>query len=61
MKCPACSSPLTERTAGALTVDICDQGCGGIFFDRFELESVDDANEIELQAQLNWSNIQARK
>ena len=61
MKCPACSSPLTEHTAGALTVDICDHGCGGIFFDRFEVGSVDEASETEGQALLEWSNIEARK
>ena len=55
MKCPACSSTLTERTAGALTVDICDSGCGGIFFDRFELSQVDEATETEGEALLKWA------
>jgi Zn-finger nucleic acid-binding protein len=55
MKCPACSSTLTERTAGALTADICETGCGGIYLDRFELGQVDENTEVEGQALLEWT------
>jgi Zn-finger nucleic acid-binding protein len=55
MKCPACSSTLTERTAGALTADICEAGCGGIYLDRFELGQVDETTEVEGEALLEWS------
>jgi len=40
MKCPACKSPLREKGAGGLTVDVCYGGCGGIWFDATELERV---------------------
>jgi uncharacterized protein len=30
---------------GSLTVDVCQGGCGGIWFDAFELERVDEENE----------------
>ena len=45
MKCPACDHELTESQVGALTVDICQGGCGGIWFDAFELKKVDEAHE----------------
>jgi len=61
MKCPACSSPLSERTTGALTVDICEGGCGGIYLDRFELNNVDEAAEAEGQALLEWAGQEPQK
>jgi Zn-finger nucleic acid-binding protein len=45
MKCPACDKSLAEKTIESITVDICDGGCGGIWFDNFELEKVDTATE----------------
>ena len=56
MKCPACASTLSERTAGSLTIDVCETGCGGIFFDRFEIQQVDEASEEEGVALLEWSS-----
>jgi hypothetical protein len=32
-------------TAGRITVDACEGGCGGIWFDRYELMRVDEADE----------------
>jgi len=45
MTCPACAHGLSTRTVAGLTVDVCDGGCGGIWFDRFELRKVDEAAE----------------
>jgi len=45
MKCPACRNKLTQKTVGDITVDVCADGCGGIWFDRFELDKVDEAHE----------------
>jgi len=47
MKCPACSRELVELRLGGLTVDVCRGGCGGIWFDAFELQQVDDKHEVE--------------
>lgn len=47
MNCPACDRMLTEVTVGRLTVDVCQGGCGGIWFDNFELKKVDDPQEFE--------------
>jgi uncharacterized protein len=45
MVCPACSRELRAARTAALVVDICDGGCGGIWFDGGELRRVDEAHE----------------
>jgi Zn-finger nucleic acid-binding protein len=45
MKCPACFNELSQFQVGKLVVDICQGGCGGIWFDAFELQQVDDEHE----------------
>jgi uncharacterized protein len=45
MNCPACGHLLSSRTVGDVTVDVCDGGCGGIWFDHFELRKLDEPTE----------------
>ncbi len=45
MNCPACSKQLVEYKAGSLMIDICRDGCAGIWFDKDELEAVDEGKE----------------
>jgi len=45
MNCPACDSTLTELRAGQILVDACHAGCGGVWFDNFELQKVDERHE----------------
>ena len=45
MNCPACGNELVQITVGDITVDACRNGCGGLWFDRFELEKVDESHE----------------
>ncbi len=45
MKCPACFNSLSSTTIGKLTVEVCRGGCGGIWFDAFELQQVDEPQE----------------
>jgi len=45
MQCPACGNALTEQTVADVTVDVCDGGCGGIWFDNHELGKLDDRDE----------------
>jgi hypothetical protein len=40
MHCPACLRPLRRFKAGTVTLDGCDGGCGGIWFDHRELARV---------------------
>lgn len=47
IKCPACGREMEKvfiPTEG-INLDICTQGCGGIFFDNRELEKFDEKNE----------------
>ena|SRR5579859_4528294 len=46
MKCPACFNELTQTQVGSLAVDVCQGGCGGIWFDAFELQRVDEEEEL---------------
>jgi uncharacterized protein len=58
MKCPACKGPLHRKTAGGMILDVCYGGCGGIWFDKDELEHMDPRASISLPAL--WRNPQTR-
>ncbi len=45
MNCPACQHKLDERTVDGVTVDVCDGGCGGIWFDNYEIKKFDEPHE----------------
>jgi uncharacterized protein len=45
MNCPACHRELRPRIVGDVTVDVCSDGCGGIWFDQGELRKFDEPNE----------------
>jgi len=45
MKCPACENEMAEITVSDITFDACEEGGGGIWFDRFELDKVDEPHE----------------
>ena len=45
MKCPACGSEMIERDFGGVMVDVCGDGCGGLWFDWAELLKLDETNE----------------
>lgn len=47
MHCPACSRTLRELEIAGFTVDVCDGGCGGIWFDQFEVARFDEPHESE--------------
>jgi uncharacterized protein len=47
MRCPACSRTLTAVTISSVTVDVCREGCAGVWFDQGELGSLDAATEDE--------------
>ena len=53
MKCPACFNQLTETQVGSVAVDVCQGGCGGIWFDAFELQKVDGQDETAGEPLLN--------
>lgn len=45
MKCPACFNELSELHVSNFRVDVCQGRCGGIWFDAFELQRVDEEKE----------------
>jgi uncharacterized protein len=45
MECPACGRQLKEMEVGEIVVDVCENGCGGIWFDNYELRKVDEKHE----------------
>lgn len=45
MHCPACSHTLTSLELSGVTVDVCEGGCGGIWFDKHELSAFDEPAE----------------
>lgn len=46
MICPACGNRLREIAVSGVTVDACDQGCGGLWFDHLELVKFDEPSEV---------------
>jgi Zn-finger nucleic acid-binding protein len=53
MECPACDRQLKEMGAGDIVVDVCENGCGGIWFDNYELQKVDEKHESAGEALLD--------
>lgn len=45
MNCPACGNVLQAITVSDIAVDVCEGGCGGIWFDNFELKKFDEPHE----------------
>ena len=53
MKCPACSNSLQQITIKEVTVNVCKDGCGGIWFDNFEIKKFDEPHESAGQSLLD--------
>jgi len=54
MKCPACANTLVATKVGEITVDVCKNGCGGLWFDNYELKRVDERHEVAGEALLQF-------
>jgi Zn-finger nucleic acid-binding protein len=46
MNCPACNQTLAPAQVGGITVDVCQNGCGGLWFDVFELNKIHAATQF---------------
>ena len=53
MKCPACQNLLQQQPVDGVTVDVCRGGCGGIWFDNYELKKFDEPHEAAGQELLD--------
>ncbi len=56
MKCPACGNDLHEVKVSDVVVDICRDGCGGIWFDNFELLKFDEPHEADGEELVEFVN-----
>ena len=45
MICPVCSTAMVSKDFGGITVDVCADGCKGLWFDWAELIKVDEKHE----------------
>jgi uncharacterized protein len=59
MKCPTCQGSLHRQRAGGILLNICDRGCGGIWFAKSELERMDPRASISLHPAA-WCNPNAK-
>jgi len=60
MDCPVCQTKMIEEDFGGVMVDVCKNGCNGIWFDWVELEKLDENHEgfgSALEAALNSSRV----
>ena len=61
MDCPACHRTLRSMNAGGVNVDVCSDGCGGIWFDQYEFKKFDEPNEVAGAALLDvWRDPDVR-
>lgn len=52
MNCPTCSKSLVSKDVAGITLDVCQNGCGGIWFDQFEFKKFDEKKEPDAEATL---------
>lgn len=53
MNCLDCHKEMSQVIVGPVTVDVCKAGCGGMWFDKAELQRLDDAGESAGEILLN--------
>ena len=61
MNCPACGNAMTEMTAGAVKVQACKGGCGGLWFDEWQIGKVDQPDQSGGEALLHIEQNPAAK
>jgi len=45
MNCPVCGISMVKKDLGNVSVDVCENGCKGIWFDRGQLKDLDESHE----------------
>ncbi|HEY9852334.1 MAG TPA: zf-TFIIB domain-containing protein [Leptolyngbyaceae cyanobacterium] len=53
MRCPACHNNLNQLLVGDVIIDACEDGCGGIWCDRFEIKKLNQLGDSEIEELLN--------
>ena len=54
MNCPACKNMMKEIIVGGVAVDVCTNGCGGLWFDNQELKKFDEPFEAAGEQLLDY-------
>ncbi len=54
MHCPACGQGMRVEKVSVITVDVCTEGCGGLWFDRLELRRLDELHEGDAAGLLSF-------
>lgn len=47
MNCPACWRPMYETAVREVTVDVCKDGCAGVWFDAWELRKLEEGESAD--------------
>jgi len=53
MRCPVCGKALQTITVADVSVEVCKGGCGGLWFDSYELQKFDEPHEAAGEALLD--------
>lgn len=56
MNCPACGQGMRVEKVGGVSVDVCADGCGGLWFDRLELRRLDELHEGDAAGLLSFGH-----
>ncbi len=60
MNCPVCQKEMVVEDFGGVKIDVCKNGCKGLWFDWMELRKLDEQNEglgAALQEALNYERV----
>lgn len=60
MKCPSCGSALAQMSAGDIELDVCKNGCGGVWFDKDELLKFDEPHEFDTHPVLELAKLKEK-
>jgi len=61
MICPTCECELKKVLIEDIELDACKDGCGGIWFDRFELQKMDEAHEFTDENLIDLLSVETKK
>lgn len=56
MKCPVALGRCRKWKPVQFGIDVCREGCGGVWFDKNELQVCDEASELFPRELLCWSS-----
>lgn len=61
MICPSCNGNLSTILIEEIELDVCKEGCGGIWFDRFELQKMDEPHEFTDENLIELLSVESKR